>query len=349
MTTLILASILAVKFAGGTPNAFIAALSTDTQQNVMMTQGDGAILARAEFETSDLNEMSRAVRAQLSHAILPGTDLILSDQFVARELVAENQGQRVLREGGEVEIVIRANEAVSRSSATDGSRRSGRFEPNRIALPKTAVQDGKVTFKTEGNDALQIPMVGQALSKPVKVHWFYDRAPIFVHVKDQPEEEFARWLAKAVGARLVVNAKEYAFELNPSEARKRAVATIQKEPLPERNAASQTAARNFRIACLNALTPAQISAALAESGSTTRIELGPRSPLTRLAVQRVQQIDAERQSRPVQGPPGQAQPTIMQRVDPSRMAVLIVDSRFGVRMEIPVLDQNGRPAGVVRL
>lgn len=349
MTTLILASIFAVKFAGGTPNEFIAALSQDTQQNVMMTQGDGTILSRAEFETSDLNEMSRAIRAQLQHVILPGTDLIISDQLVPRELVAENQVQRAVREGAEVEIILRANEALARSDGAEGARRTGRFEANRIALPKTAIQDGKVTFKTEGNDALQIAMAGQALSKPVKVHWFYDRSPIFINVKDQPEEEFARWLAKAVGARLVVNAKEYAFELNPTEARRRAVATIQSEPLPQRNAESQTAARNFRVACLNALTPVQITAALAESRSSVRIELTQRSPLTRLAVQRVQQIDAERQSRPMQGPPGQAQLTIMKRVDPSRLAVLIVDSRFGVRMEIPVLDQNGRPAGVVRL
>lgn len=346
MTTLILASMFAVKFAGGTPNEFITALSLDTQQNVMMTQGDGHVISRAEFATGDLNEMARAIRTQLNHAILPGTELILSDELVAREKVTQMRIQRARGSGEGVDEVAML-QAIEATRNSQSGQAAGRFEPNLIPLPKTAVEDGKVTFKTEGRDALQIAMTRQAISRPVKVHWFYDRSPIFVHVKDQPEEEFMRWLAKAVGARLVVNAKEYAFELNPVEVRRRAVATIQKEPLPQRNSENETRERNFRIACLNALSPVQVSAALAESGSSTRIELGPRSPLTRLAVQRVQQIDAERQARP--GPPGRTQPTIMQRVDPSRTAILIVDARLSVSMEIPVLDQNGRPAGVVRL
>ena len=346
MTTLLLASMFAVKFAGGTPNQFIAALALDTQQNVMMTQGDGKIISRAEFETGDLNEMARAIRSQINHAILPGTELILSDELVARNLVTRARFQRV-RGNGEATEEIALLQAIEGAQGRPDRSGAAQFEPNLIALPKSAIQDGKVTFKTEGRDALQIAMTGPALSRPVRVHWFYDKSPVFVHVKDQLEEDFWRWLAKAVGARLVVNAKKFAFELNPVEARRRAVATIQREPLPQRNAEGETRERNFRIACVNALTPVQISAALAQSGSTTRIELGPRSPLTRLAIQRVQQIDAERQARP--GPPGRTQPTIMQRVDPSRMAILIVNAQFDVNMEIPVLDQNGRPAGVVRL
>lgn len=359
MTTLLLATLYAVKFGGGTPNDFVTALADATQQNVVMTQGDAKNLSPSEFETTDIDTMARAIRAQMKHMILPGTDLVLGDQLLSKQMVSE--ARQIRLSGLEFNTVeggrIAADVEVSRRAA------SGAMPPteallsvNRIGMPATAVKDGKITFKTEKADALQLPMLTGILSKPVKVHWIYSEAPVFVNVKDMPEMEFLKWSAKAIGARLTSSAKEYSFELDPVEIRKRAVLTIQAQPVPQggrgdsRNEVnSRQQAKNFRISIINALTPAQISAALAETGSSTQIELNARSPLTRIAVQRVQQLDAERQNRPQQGPPGQAQPGVMQRVDSSRMAILTVDSRFGIQMEIPVLDQNGRPGGVVRL
>lgn len=357
MTTLLLATLYAVKFGGGTPNDFVTALADSTQQSVVMTQGDAKYLPAAEFETTDVDTMARAIRAQMKHMILPGSDLVIGDQLLAKQMVSEGRQTRFGVSGVEGAITIerrsQVEQEVSRRIPAVKAPTEALLSVNKIGMPSTALKDGKVTFKTEKADALQISMLSGVLSKPVKVHWIYSESPIFVNVKELPEFEFLKWTAKAVGARLTSGAKEYSFDLDPVEIRKRAVLTIQAEPLPQQrdrgNSNSQVQARNFRVAVINALTPAQISAALADTGSTTRIELTSRSPLTRIAVQRVQQIDAERQNQPRQGPPGQSQPGIMQRVDSSRMAVLTVDSRFGIQMEIPILDQNGRPGGVVRL
>lgn len=356
MTTLLLATLYAVKFGGGTPNDFVTALADATQQSVVMTQGDAKYLPVADFETTDVDTMARAIRAQMKHMILPGTDLVIGDQLLAKQLVSEGRQTRFGISGVEGAIAIEGRmqeQEVSRRAPAVKAPTEALLSVNKIGMPATALKGGKVTFKTEKADALQIPMLTGVLSKPVKVHWIYSEAPVFVNVKNLPEFEFLKWTAKAVGARLTSGAKEYSFDLDPVEIRKRAVLTIQAEPLPQQrdrgNSNSQVQARNFRVSVINALTPAQVTAALAETGSSTRIELTSRSPLTRIAVQRVQQIDAERQNRPQQGPPGQVQPGIMQRVDSSRMAILTVDSRFGIQMEIPVLDQNGRPGGVVRL
>lgn len=357
MTTLLLATLYAVKFSGGAPNDFVTALSDATQQSVVMTQGDAKYLPAAEFETTDVDTMARAIRAQMKHMILPGTDLVIGDQLLSMQMVSDGRQTRFGVAGVEGSIAIerrsQLEQEVSRRAPAVRAPTEARLSVNRVGMPATAIKEGNITFKTEKADALQIPLLSGVLSKPVKVHWIYSEAPLFVNLKALPEFDFLKWSAKAVGARLTSGAKEYSFDLDPVEIRKRAVMAIQAEPIAQggrnNNSNSQIQAKNFRIAVLNSLTPAQISAALAETGSSTRIELTARSPLTRLAVQRVQQIDAERQNRPRQGPPGQSQPTIMQRVDNSRVATLTVDSRFGIQMEIPVLDQNGRPGGVVRL
>lgn len=351
MTTLILASLYALKFEGGTPNDFVNALAASTQQSVVMSQGDPKALPRAEFETTDLNEMSRAVRSQLKHLIYPGTDLAIGDQMLAREMVSENRAQRF--QGGEAEILIAARARANiEGEAEPINRPNATLSITSIGLPATAVKDGKVTFKTEKSESLQLIQLS-GLSKPVRVHWVYRESPVFLNVRELPEADFIRVLAKTVGARFVSTTKEYAFDFDPVEIRKRAVATIQAMPISQRNpqvTKSQQNLKNFRMSIINALSPAQLTEALAETGSTARFELSPRSPLTRIAVQRVQQLDAERLEAARNGTPGEAAYIpVMQRVDGSRTPILTVDSRFSIRMEIPVLNQNGQPSGVVRL
>lgn len=355
MTTLLIASLYAVKFAGGTPNDFVNSLADATQLPVVMSQGDPKTLAPAEFETSGVDEISRAIRSQLKLLIYPGTDLVIGDQKLSRNLVSENNVQRFRGENVQGELTFRVNfeESVSGAGGATARAPQASLPINGIPLPPTAIKEGKISFKTEKMDALQLNLIGSTLSKPVRTHWIYNEAPVFLNVKDVAEFDLMKLVAKAVGARLVSNQKEYFFDLDPVEIKKRAVATLQAEATSStasrrNNADTQAPARNFRISVINALSPAQLSAALAETGSTAKFDLDSRSPLTRLAVQRVQQIDAERQNRPQNGPGG-GQPAIMSRIDNSRMATLSVDSRFGVRMEIPILDQNGRPGGVVRL
>jgi hypothetical protein len=352
MTTILLA-MAAVKFSGGTPNDFAAALAEATGQNVVISQGEGKTLPKAEFETTDMNEMARAIRSQIKHVILPGNELVLSDQMLARRLVTGailRGGSGEAREGLELSYqVLRENEQLS---SRPGSTPENSLAISFVGLPPGSVKEGKFTAKTEKANALQIELLNGSFSKPLAAHWIYQEVPVYLQVKDMPEAELLKWIAKAVGARLLNTAKEFKFDLDPVEIRKRALAAIQAEParLGSRNDA-QILEKNkaFRVSVINSLTPAQITEMLATAGSTSRIELSPRSPLTRIALQRVRDLEQYQQGLAADMPGPRTAVGLLRRVDSSRPALLIVDSKFTARMEIPVLDQNGRPAGVVRL
>ncbi len=342
MNTLLLGAALAIQFPGGTPNDFITALAKETKSNVMMSQGDTKKLEKAAFNTTDLDEMARAIRSQLKHAILPGSDLIISDQLVSQRLISGGRQIRFAAEQGAVEVTLqrgRQEEAEEQSPFVVPLN----FQANYIPLPASAIKDGKVTYVTEKSDSLKLEFFRSTFGKPISVHWVYADAPLFVHVTDMPEADFMRWAAKAVGAKLASNADGYKFELDPTEFKRRAISTIKATPLregPRENVQEQTRSRDFRISVINTLSNSQLSEALASAGTRARFELNARNPLTRLALNRVRERDQAA---------GNRQPPILQRVDPSRMALMIVDSRLNVQVEVPVLNQNGRPGGVVRV
>ena len=340
MTALLIASLLTVKFPGGNANEFAAMLVGATKQNVVISQSEPKLIPKAEFATEDLNEMARSLRAQTQHIILPGADLVISDQLIPSRLINE-RGRRLLRrsERGEVEVSL---ETPSQNI----------IAVNLISLPATAIHNGLVTFKTEKADALQSGSLGGGLSRPVKSHWYFQQVPIFVSVTDMPEAEFLKWAAKAVGGRLLITEKEYTIDIDPVEVRRRAIATIQKQTLPAANTpegAIELKERNFRIAGINALSAAQITEALKSQDGQSKITISPRSPLATLALQRIRDmaraaVSAQGRSRENNSAVG-----LLQRIDNSRTASLIVNARFDVEMEIPVLDRNGRPAGFVRI
>jgi hypothetical protein len=339
MTALLIASLLTVKFPGGNANEFAAILVGATKQNVVISQSEPKLIPKAEFATEDLNEMARSLRAQTQHIILPGADLVISDQLIPPRLVNE-RGRRQFRraERGQVEVSL---EAPTQNI----------IAVNLISLPATAVHNGMVTFKTEKSDALQSGSLG-AFSRPVKSHWYFQQIPIFVSVTDMPEADFLKWAAKAVGGRLLVTEKEYMIDIDPVEVRRRVIATIQKQVLPAANTpegAMELKERNFRIAGINALSAAQISETLKTPGGQSKIALSPRSPLAKLALQRLRDLAQSAASSEGRSRESISAVGALQRIDNSRTASLIVNARFDVEVEVPILDRNGRPAGFVRL
>ncbi len=356
MTTLLLASLLVVKFPGGSPNEFVSLLSEATNQNVVLSQGQAQTINAAEFETKDLDEMARAIRAQIQHVIMPGTELVLTTQRLHPELVSAVMFRGAV--SGAEGLVIAAIPLLSASGS--GSTRAANYQVNLIGMPVNALKDGKFTIKTEKQDALQLTSFQGFGSKPIQVHWIFRETPIFMNVKDLPELEMLRWAAKAVGAKLTQNTKEFHFEVDPLEIRKRAVAAIlfeeeQVRPFQirpdEGNEMSRVRrpASSFRISVLNALSAFQITKALETSGGNVTIELGPRGPLTALALQRIRALEQSQLSLPASSPAPRTAVGLLQRVDPNRIPTMTVDSKFSVRMDIPVVDANGRPAGSVRL
>lgn len=341
MTTLIFAAIAIIKFDGGSPNDFASVLAKNLKQNVVVSLGDARMIEKAAIDISDLDSMSRDVRSQTKLVMEPGSEAIFSDQKLAIELIRD--AMIVRRPRGETE---------QRYEVPTPPQPAGQLiDVSFVGLPGKAIIDGKVTFKTEKSEALQARML-YALGKPVEVHWIYERAPIFVCVKDMPVLDFAKWTARAIGARIASDEKEYRFDLDAQEIKKRAVATIRAETIPEPESGSPNEAeqaRTFRVACISSLTSKQVSDALATPGASVRINMVANSALGRLAIQRIRQVEEVQRNYATEGRGPRNAIGLLQRVDNSRPAVMIVNSRFGVNMEIPVLDANGRPDGIVRL
>lgn len=349
MITLLLASALALKFPGGTPNDFINLLSDTTKQNVVLNLGEGRNFEKADLNTDDLSELARGIRTQIKIAMLPGQDLIFSDQLLDRKLVTGP----IMRGQVELEAAIEAVKA-RRDSRTAGllpqppSIKEMPLTLAPVGLSATAVKDGKITFKTEQAQRLELTSLNGALSKPLKMHWIYDDAILCVHVQAMPELDFLKFAAKAMGSILVSTAKDYTFALDPVEIRKRAIATMQKYNPTEGNAVAQKSMQ-FRIACLNGLNNAQIAEALKSDGAEVRVDLGQRSPLASLALQRIHDLEQYEANLPADSPAPRRATGLLQRIDRSRSAYLIVNSHFQTEIEVPIVDRNGRPNGIVRL
>jgi|GEM_PF-3452489 len=344
MITFLLASAFAVNFPGGTPNAFAEALAGGTQQNVVLSQGESQAVPKVAFENADLTEMARAIRSQTDHAILPGSDLVLSDQMLAKSLVT---GGGFLRDPSQKRV---PGEPVVNFESIQLARRSkiARAPANFIALPAEAIANGLVTYKTEKADALQLQTLDGPFSKPVKFHWIYAETPIFVQVKGLPELDFMKWVAKATGARLVSSGKDYDFTLDPVVVRNRAVATLNRLSIDSGDQDEQKTYK-FRIACLGSLTPGEVSEALTTPYAQVRVQLRPGSPLANLAVGRIRDLEKLQKTYADGTRASKAAVGLLDRVDSNRSAFLIMDAKFYTRLEVPVLDQNGRPAGVVNL
>ena len=340
MTSLLIAAAFAVQFPGGTPNAFTAALAEGTKQNVLLTQGDAVNVAKTSFETDDLTEMARAIRNQTAHAIMPGVDLILSDQLLPKKRVTgggflrDPKNSRPIVNFEHIQRPARSPEAVS---------------VKLVELTSKAVVNGTVTFKTEDTEAVELQALGEVFSKPVQYHWIYSDQPIFLSIKNMPERDFMKWIAKAMGARLISTGKVYDFSLDPTLVRQRAIATLNKLSAQASDDSEDRNLYKFRIACLNALTTGQISEALATPWSTVRVQLHPGTSLTAQAVNRVREMEKVQLTYGPNTRASKAAIGLLQRVDPNRPAYLIVDAKFYTRLEIPVLDQKGNPAGVVNL
>lgn len=318
MLTLIAATALvSTKFPGGTINDFASALSADAKQNVIVAMAQPGPLPAFDFDTVDLNEFSRVLRNKTQLLIAPGTDLVLTDGLVARALisVADGPGPGQMQSGGSY---------------------------GGIAIPPEGIKDGKITFETKKTERLDLQTLQSGLSKPVEFHWFYLKNTVTCNVKDLPELDFVKWVAKAVGGRVLQDAKAYKIDLDTMEVKKRLVKSLMAEKYDQADKQAATIMekkRAFRIACINAFTVPQFAEVLGGPVGGGKFELVGRGPLANAAIAYVQ--DMERLQ-------GSGADSVMKHVDHARKAYLSMTSKFQPSLEIPVLDEDGKPGGVVR-
>lgn len=283
ITVLIAAALSAAKFSGGTPTEFADALAKASKQNVIVQQSEGQWIPPCEFEVSDLNELARSIRSQTQMAILPGADLILTDGMLTRQRVQDATTGRP-----------QPNERPANPTRFT-------FQPIRITkIPfGHSLKNGKVSFETKKDEGLDVMTLKDAFSKPVRIHWLLDESIVSCRVADMPEVDFLKWVAKAVGGRLISNAKEYIMDLDTNEIRRRAINALNREKFTGEpiDIKSLVDKRNFRINCLTALTSDQIRAGLAKDGGEAKFELLPQTPLYRAAVVQYQALGKEAAQR----------------------------------------------------
>jgi len=215
-----------------------------------------------------------------------------------------------------------------------------------VGLPASAVANGLVTYTTQKTDALFLQGMAGVFSKPLKFHWIYDETPLYVQVKGMAELDFLKWVAKAMGARLNWLGKEYDFQLDTTAVRLRAAATLSGYAKAT-TSSDDRRAFEFRIACLNALTPGQFAELVETPTSTLRLPLRPGSSLATLAVARIRDMEKLQKTYGPNSRASKAAIGLLDRVDTDRSAYLMMDAKFYTRLEVPVLDSNGQPAGVV--
>ncbi|MBN9500699.1 MAG: hypothetical protein BGO01_08670 [Armatimonadetes bacterium 55-13] len=344
LSLLAVTALALVKFPGGTPNEFADSIVDSTKQNAIIVQGDAAMVDDCEYEPADFNEMARLIRNQTDLMILPGLDMVLSDGMLSQKLVTATQPTRIIRRRS------RGNQQVLGSNSGDKEAVKP-LSLSAVELQPTAIKDGKITFATKKQERLDLSSLQKLLSQPLDIHWIYKDATVCLNVTDMPEETFLKWMAKGIGARFVQGSKGFSFALNAEEIKKRALATLnaQKDSEDAKVADAVTARKRlFQIACLNGISSGQLATALATPGGQVRIELNQRSPLTRTAVTYVQDLEKLQMQGVQQGRGQRNVVSVMRRLDSSRPVYLTMDAQFQVSLEIPIVDNRGRPAGTIR-
>lgn len=340
MITLLIATAFSIKFPGGSPSEFAAALANSTNQNVVLAQGEAMTVSALNFTDLTLNQMSQALRTQTNHFMLPGTEMVFSDQLLSSELLTGSGFRDIpgFTSGN-------AFEHIQYDRTNKSALLTIKFAP----LPSSVVVNRKITFRTDKDEALQLKSLEGQLSKPIRFHWIYAEQPIFVQTANMDEVDFLTNISKALGARFNPAAKTYSFDLDANSIRSRAASTLTRLNTNKDPNSTDSQDYKFRIGCLNSLTTAQISEALATPTSLTRVAINRNSQLANLATARIRELEKIQKTY---GPNGRASKKaigLLDRIDPDRPSYIVMDSKFYVMMEIAVKATANSPASVVVL
>jgi hypothetical protein len=346
MITTLAASLALAAFPGGNVSDLARSIAEETKQNVVFQAGAAETAKAFEYDPNNLNEMARAILAGSGFKRAPGAEHVF------------HHG----RLGG----WMFGLQAVQRVAQQDETWRAGG------AWPADALKDGKVTLKNASGSSFSIESIPKDLlpKPPLEIHWIFERSALKAYVTELPAMDFANYVAKAVGGKVLARQDRYILDIDPVEIQRRAVATlteVQKAP----NYMQMDARRKGQVllsrAVLGGLSGPQISALLSTPQGSLRFEIGPAS---RPAVQNYAQaliqsegqeevLFAQEQQTIVQerraqrgndeGRNNRNMSLILRRADPRILGYTTINARFEVRVELLVLDNQGRPGRLVPL
>lgn len=350
-------------FSGGSTNDLAHLLRDSTHQDVVIERlSVDELKGPVDFDPTSGDSMNQAFRSKFDLHILPATLTLFTDEQIPAKLYA-GLHQSVRGPRGQQAVVYLGGGGPEAMPAGPGA--------NRKPLTGEAVKDGKITFKTQGKEALDMSsLLSVPLGKPLTMGWVYlDDTPA-IDVQDSAIPVFLDKLAKAVGGKFHQTDKTYAIDFQPDEFRRRAVHTlgaIKTGNTPED--AVYGAKVRLAIGALNLLSSQDLTTVFESPGGRITVPITNQNGLVQpataylLALEKngssIQDEEASAQGDQINPPiqtqrPGRRQNQgrqiagIMSRIDPTRLATLTFDASFGVQIEVPIMDRQGRPAGTVR-
>jgi hypothetical protein len=323
------AAAVAVTFPGGDWSELCRSISENTEKNVVALAGNICPAPKFEYEPSDLNAMTRSIRAATLFRQAPGTDAIFyRDPWP---------------------VWLFQNEAIRRMGELNADIKTGG------PLPENAVSEGKMTLRHEPRQATSVSAFGPVLSKPLQLHWALEGLAVKAWVKDQPATDFMRFVAKAVGGILLERKDRFVLEIDPKEVQRRALATFDEaakrswfKDLDERARVEWELSRS----AVSWASTAQIQEALAEPDSKTKILIGHGlRPVVKKQVEHLFRAPAEVAD---EGANARSRTPADSRdryrnLDPRLIGYVELNAQFHARTYLQTVDVQGRPGPVIAL
>jgi len=351
--------IAATSFAGGNTNDLVHALREATNQDVVIVRGQPAdkALEALEFDPSSTDAMNNVFRPKYDLRVIPGSMPLFSDDRIPSSMLSGIQAG--------TQPVLGRPDFIGQNNGNPGGRK---------AFSSDAIQNGKITFRTEKSEFLDMnSLLNGPLAKPVTMSWVYQDAMPYVEFKGATPSAFLEKVAKGVGARFRETDKAYALELQPEEFRHRALHSLNSIKQGDTPQSKLTYAKaQLAASTLNALSSQQITQCWANPSSSVTVAIARNGSLLTavngyvVALENAPQFMQQQQQDVAvaqEGGPqtrrqgrGQArQPNVNRQIsmalrmaDPRRSATVTMSANFHVEVEVPIAAPNGNPAGSVR-
>lgn len=259
-------------FKGGDPVDLCEQLATQTKLPVSCLVYDEKPIKAFSFKWNEPKDISRLMRPVGKH------HLVRSDDWMA------------LYRGGLPSLIIASDE-----------RYLSKVKP--FVLPEEIGKNGKLTLQTSPGSALRIASLARLdLSKPLVVHWLYQRLGVAVSAKNASEKQLLTSIAASVGAKFVQTADEYRFDFDPQSYRSRFLESYA-VPAPvaypqfrwgERYSLAQS---TLCVETIRAISDEQLGKAFATSNGSVSFLVSRGTPLHRAVLRKLDAVEEMSQEK----------------------------------------------------
>ncbi len=95
---------------------------------------------------------------------------------------------------------------------------------------KVVTDEDRILAESQGAGNSLEELVPITLKKPIHWHWYFNEAHLIVKLPEMSESDYAKALAKALGAKVVDRGKDFYLDLDIPEYRRRALASYDAMP-----------------------------------------------------------------------------------------------------------------------